>query len=126
MDDPLLCITHIVFFQRKSDQTKSFFALVNDACCSLKSANIKIQVILAKVTEKVRTLIPAKAEFIRNVNQAYFVGHFFKNSKKHTVVKYSLCHWRLKLVLILRRVDANHSLTANTNEIFSRVVTCER
>ena len=71
MDDPLRCVTHIVFFERKSDRKKSFFALVIGAYCSLKCTNFKTQVILAKVTEKARTLITTKAEFIGGyVNKA--------------------------------------------------------
>ena len=64
MDDPLRGVTHIVFFERKPDREKSFFALVIGAYCSLKSTNFKTQVILAKMTEKARTLITTKAEFI--------------------------------------------------------------
>ena len=71
MDGSLRCVTHIAFFERISDRNKSFFALVVGAYSSLKSTNFKTQVILAKVTEKARTLTTTKAEFIAgNVNQA--------------------------------------------------------
>ena len=71
MDDPLRCATHIVFFKRISDRKKSFFTLVLGAYYSLKSTNFKTQVILARVTEKARTLIITTAEFIAgNVNHA--------------------------------------------------------
>ena len=50
MDGLLRCLIHIVFFERKSDRKKSFFALVTGGYCSLKSANFKTQVIMAKVT----------------------------------------------------------------------------
>ena len=70
MDALLPCVTRIVFFERISDRKKSFFALVVGAYCSLKSTIFKTQVILAKVTEKAKTLITTKAEFIvNNANQ---------------------------------------------------------
>ena len=49
---------------------KNIFALVIGAYYRLKTANFKMQFILAKVTEKARTLIIIKPEFIGNVNQA--------------------------------------------------------
>ena len=71
MDGSLRCVTHIVFFEKISDRNRSFFALVVGTYSSLKSTNFKTQVILAKVTEKARTLTTTKAEFIAgNVNQA--------------------------------------------------------
>ena len=41
MDGPLRCVTHIIFFERKSDRKKSFFVLVIGAYFSLKSTNFK-------------------------------------------------------------------------------------
>ena len=72
MDGPLWCVTQIAFCKRKSDRKKkSFFALVIGAYCSLKSTKFKTQVILVKITKKMKTLITIKAEFIAgNVNQA--------------------------------------------------------
>ena len=61
---PLPCVTHIVFLKRKSDRKKLFFAFIIGAYCSLKGTNFKAKVILAKVKEKLRTLITTKAEFI--------------------------------------------------------------
>ena len=49
---------------------KKIFALVIGAYYRLKTTNFKMQFILAKVTEKARTLIIIKPEFIGNVNQA--------------------------------------------------------
>ena len=71
MDGPLRCVTHIVFFERKSGRKIFFFALVVCLGCSLKNKKFKTQVILAKVTEKVRTFITTETELIAgNVNQA--------------------------------------------------------
>ena len=71
MDGPSRSVTRIVFFERVSDRKNSFFALVVGAYCSLKSTNFKTQVILAKVTENVKTLITTIAESIAgNVNHA--------------------------------------------------------
>ena len=67
---PTVC-NRYSFLQKEIRQKKKIiFALANNACCSLKRRNFKMQVILAKVTEKVRTLITIKAEFIDNVNHA--------------------------------------------------------
>ena len=70
MDGPLQCVTHIVFVERKSDRKIYFFVLVIGAYCSLKIKNFKMQVILAKATEKARSLITTNVEFIGKVNQA--------------------------------------------------------
>ena len=71
MDGPLRCVTHIVFFERKSDRKKIFFALVVCLGCSLKNKKFKMQVILAKVTKKARTFITTETELIAGkVNQA--------------------------------------------------------
>ena len=39
MDGLLHCVTHKLFFERKSDRKKSLFALVIGTYCSLKSTN---------------------------------------------------------------------------------------
>ena len=67
----LRCVTHIIFFKKISDRKNHFLLWLLGAYCSLKSRNFKTQVILEKVTEKVRTLITTKVELIgSNVNQA--------------------------------------------------------
>ena len=69
MDGPLRYETHR-FLRKEFRQKITFFALVIGTYCSLKSTNFKTQIILSKASEKARTLITTKAEFIGNVNRA--------------------------------------------------------
>ena len=71
MYGPLRCVTHIVFLKGNQTEKKSYYTWVIGAyCCTLKSTNFNMHVILAKVTEMAGTLT-TKAQFIGgNFNQA--------------------------------------------------------